>query len=461
LRRIPNVFVIVSTLLLLAAVATWVLPSGSYERTTKEVNGSDRTILVNGSYHGTESQPQLLELFTAPLQGFLRLSEIIAFIFLVGGAFAMINDTGAITAGIHRLVQRLRGREYLIIPIVMTLFSFFGAAFGMCEEAMPFVLVFVPLSLALGYDSLVGICLSFVAAGVGFAGAFINPFTLQIAQGLAGIEPLSGMGYRIVVWLIITAVSIAWVMRYAARIRKNPKASPMYDIDKARRAEWEKQSAEGVTFTGAHQIALLTMVAGIALMITGVILWSWYIPEIAGLFLAMGLIAGGIGGLGPNQLATSFVNGCKEMVSAALIVAFAGGIIVLLEQGAVMDTILYYLAGGLSRLPALAAAYVQYGLQMFFNFFIPSGSTKAALTMPVMAPLADLSGITRQTAVLAYQLGDGFTNLIIPTSGVTIGTLAMAGIPYERWFRFHLPMQILFFVLSLALLVYPVMSGWQ
>ena len=177
MRRIPNVFVIVSTLLLLAAVATWVLPSGSYERTTKEVNGSDRTILVNGSYHGTESQPQLLELFTAPLQGFLRLSEIIAFIFLVGGAFAMINDTGAITAGIHRLVQRLRGREYLIIPIVMTLFSFFGAAFGMCEEAMPFVLVFVPLSLALGYDSLVGICLSFVAAGVGFAGAFINPFT--------------------------------------------------------------------------------------------------------------------------------------------------------------------------------------------------------------------------------------------------------------------------------------------
>jgi len=461
LKKIPDVFAIVFVLILIAAAATWFVPGGQYERRKERVGQTTRTVLVEGTYRSVDAAPQTLEVFTAPVKGFLKLAEIIAFIFIVGGAFYMLNETGAITAGIHQLVKLLKGKEYLVIPLVMTLFSFFGAAFGMCEEAMPFALIFVPMALALGYDSIVGVSLTFLAAGVGFAGAFFNPFTLQIAQGLAGVEPLSGMGYRILVWVVVTTFTITWVMIYAARIKRDPTRSPMYDLDQARRAELERQQAEAQDFHWRHGLCLLVLLAGIVFMILGVILWDWYIIELAGLFLAMGLLAGALAGQGPNQLAQCFIAGCKDIASAALVVGFAGGIIVVLEDGRIMDTILYAMASATSKLPPLLAADVQYGLQMLLNFFIPSGSTKAALTMPLMAPLADLSGITRQTAVLAYQFGDGFTNMIIPTSGVTVGTLGLAKIPFERWFKWNIKLQVAFFLLSLALLVWPVLTGWD
>jgi uncharacterized ion transporter superfamily protein YfcC len=460
-KKIPDVFAIVFALILVAAAATWLVPGGNYQRRTETVSGSQRSVLVEGTFEFLPSRPQTLEVFTAPIKGFLKLAEIIAFIFLVGGAFFLLNETGAIAAGIHRLVRVLKGREFLVIPIVMTLFSFFGAAFGMCEEAMPFALIFVPMALALGYDSLVGVSLTFLAAGVGFAGAFFNPFTLQIAQGLAGVKPLSGMGYRVLVWVIVTAFTIGWVMVYAARIKRDPRRSPMFDLDQERRKELASQHAASAQFTWRHGVCLGILGVGVVFMILGVIAWGWYIQELAGLFLAMGLSAGIAAGQGPNQMAKSFVAGCKDIASAALVVGFAGGIIVILEDGRILDTILYAMASATSRLPPLLAADVQYGLQMLLNFFIPSGSTKAALTMPLMAPLADLSGITRQTAVLAYQFGDGFTNMIIPTSGVTVGTLGLAKIPFPRWFRWNIKMQLAFFCLSLALLVWPVLTNWS
>ena len=460
-KKIPDVFAIVFFLILLAAAATWLVPGGEYERREEKVGSVTRTVLVDGTFRYVDANPQGLQVFTAPVKGFLRLAEIIAFIFIVGGAFFMLNETGAIAAGIHKLVRLLRGREFLVIPIVMILFSFFGAAFGMCEEAMPFALIFVPMALALGYDSIVGVSLTFLAAGVGFAGAFFNPFTLQIAQGLAGIEPLSGMGYRVLVWAIVTVFTITWVMIYAARIKRDPKKSPMYGLDLERRAEIEKQQAAASVFTWRHGVSLTVLLTGIVFMILGVIVWDWYIQELSGLFFAMGLMAGIAAGQGPNALAKSFVAGCKDIASAALVVGFAGGIIVVLQEGRIMDTILYGMAAATSKLPPILAADVQYGLQMLLNFFIPSGSTKAALTMPLMAPLADLSGITRQTAVLAYQFGDGFTNMIIPTSGVTVGTLGLAKIPFQRWFRWNIKLQVAFFLLSLALLVWPVLTGWS
>ncbi len=461
MKKIPDVFVIVFSLILIAAILTWILPGGSYERTEEMVRGSQRTVLVEGTYEETEAKPQVIQVFTAPIKGFLKLADIIAFIFIVGGAFYMLNETGAITAGIKWLVKKLKGKEFLVIIIVMILFSFFGAAFGMCEEAIPFVLIFVPLAISLGYDSIVGVCLTFLAAGVGFAGAFFNPFTLQIAQGLAGIKPLSGMGYRIMVWVLITSFTITWVMIYAARIKKDPQRSSMYELDQKRRKKMEEQQTGDTKISWRHSACLLVLLTGVVFMVLGVILWDWYIQELAGLFFAMGLTAGIVAGQGPNQLAKSFINGCKDIASAALVVGFAGGIIVILEDGGIMDTILHGMASVISDLPKFVAADVQYLFQMAVNFFIPSGSTKAALTMPLMAPLADLSGITRQTAVLAYQFGDGFTNMIIPTSGVTVGTLTMAKIPFKQWFKWNFPMQIAFFVISIVLLIWPVLSGWS
>ena len=461
LKKVPDVFVIVFALIVVSAALTWLLPGGRFERREVVVDGHERELVVPGSFQRVESDPQLFEVFTAPLEGFVKLGEIIVFVFLVGGAFSILGETGAITAGTRRLVRALAGREILVIPIVMTLFSFFGAAFGMCEEAMPFALIFVPLALALGYDSIVGVCLTFLAAGVGFAGAFLNPFTLQIAQGIAGVRPVSGWEYRLVVWAISTALAIVWVMVYAARVKRDPKRSPMYELDERRRRELREREAEHGELTWRHALALGVLGATIAGMIVGVVFFDWYITELGGLFFAMGLAAGAVGGLGPNRLAGAFVAGLKEMAGAALVVAFAGGILVVLERGGVMDTILFGMSRLTSEMPPLLAADAMYAVQVVVNFFIPSGSTKAALTMPLMAPLADLSGVTRQTAVLAYQLGDGFTNMIIPTSGVTVGTLAMAKIPFEKWARFNLPMQVVFVLLSLALLVWPVLTGWE
>lgn len=460
MRKVPDVFVIVFTLIVLAAVLSWILPGGEYERRTEVVSGSEREMVIPGSFSTVRSNPQTVEVFTAPIEGFLKLGNIIAFIFVIGGSFYILDETGSIAAGIRRLVHLLKGREFLIIPIVMLFFSFFGAAFGMCEEAMPFVLIFVPLALALGYDSIVGVSLTFLAAGVGFAGAFINPFTLQIAQGIAGVPLLSGMGYRILVWVIATVITIAWVMVYAARIKKNPTRSPMYELDRERREELEREQTDVEAFTWRHGLCLAVVLVAIVLMVVGVTKFEWFIVELGGLFFAMGIITGVISGKDPNSLAKAFVSGCKDIAGAALIVGFAGGILVLLEDGKILDTILHGAATVTGELPALAAAYAMYGVQLLVNVFIPSGSTKAALTMPLMAPLADLSGFTRQTAVLAYQFGDGFTNMIIPTSGVTVGTLAMAKIPYQKWARWNLPLQGVFIGLSLLLLIWPVITGW-
>ena len=460
-KKIPDVFVIVFCLIVFAAVLTWIVPGGSFERREKQVGEQTRKVLVKGSFEYEEASPQAFEVFLAPLKGFLKLGEIIAFIFIVGGAFFILNESGAIAAGTRKLVDILKGREFLVIPIVMIFFSFFGAAFGMCEEAMPFVLIFVPLAIALGYDSLVGVSLTFVAAGVGFAGAFLNPFTLQIAQGIAGLQPVSGWEYRVLVWLVVTGLAITWVMVYAARIKKNPDKSPMREIDKEWREKVERQMVSGASFNRRHGLCLLILLATIVGMIYGGIALNWYILELGGLFLAMGIAAGVISGLGPNQIAKSFISGVKEMAGAALIVGFAGGIIVVLEDGNIMDTILFGISRATEKMPPLLTAHSMYGVQMVLNFFIPSGSTKAALTMPLFAPISDLAGITRQTAVLAYQFGDGFTNMIIPTSGVTVGTLAMAKIPFEKWFRWHWPLQVAFFVLALLFLIWPVLSGWE
>jgi len=253
----------------------------------------------------------------------------------------------------------------------MTVFSFFGGAYGMCEEAIPFALIFVPMAIALGYDSLVGISLSFVAAGVGFAAGFLNPFTVQISQGIAGVPLGSGIRYRLIVWALATVVAIAWTMVYAARVKADPKRSPMYDLDRERREELEKAEAAQVVFTWRHGIALVVLAATVVGLIVGSTVYKWYMVEFAGLFFAMGLLAGIAAGLGANQIAKSFIAGAKDIASAALIVGFAGGIVVILEDGHILDTILFGMASVTSHFGGVLAAQAMYVLQLILNFFIP------------------------------------------------------------------------------------------
>lgn len=461
MRKPPHVYVIVFSLALVTAAATFLLPGGEYQRVRVTVDGGQREVVDPASFRHVPAVPQSWQVFTAPIVGFGKLWQIIVFIFIVGGAFAILNETQSLTAAIAVLVRKLGSQEFLVIPVIMSLFAFFGAAFGMCEEAIPFVLIFVPLSLALGYDSIVGLSLSFLAAGVGFAAAFLNPFTLQIAQGIAGVPLLSGMGFRIIVFVVAVAITVTWVMVYAARIRKEPQKSPTFEIDAPRRQKLSLQLEQHPALTRAQKVVLVLLFVTIGLTIWGAVTRGWFIVELGSLFFAMGIAAGLVAGFSPNRVAEVFLQGAKDMTGAALVVGFAGGILAILEQSRTLDTILHAMASLTGTMHPVFAAWTMYAVQFLLNIAIPSGSTKAALTMPLMAPLADLSGISRQVAVLAYQFGDGFTNMIVPTSGVTVATLELAGVPYSRWFRWLLPLQLAFVAFSLLFLAIAVMLGWQ
>ncbi|HEY0788500.1 MAG TPA: hypothetical protein VGE86_07640 [Thermoanaerobaculia bacterium] len=457
--RMPHTLVIVGALVVIVLALSWIVPSGTYERVERE----GRQVTVAGSYTPVDKDflgPHWLML--APIKGFVDGALIIGFLLLIGGAFNVIQDTGIVHFTIRRVTAALTARpvlEKLMIPVLMIIFSLGGSIFGMGEEVIPFIMIFVPLALSLGYDSIVGVSIPFLGAAAGFAAAFFNPFTVGIAQGLAGLPLYSGLGYRVVTWFIGTAVIIVWVMVYAARVKRNPKISPVYDLDRERdRSTWEVDSPVE-PFTTRRALVLILFLASMAILVWGILARQWFIEEIGALFLAMGLLIGVVAGMRANQIATSFVAGAKDMVTVALIIACGRALLIIAREGQVLDTILYYSSAAISALPVVVAAHVMFLIQSVINFFIHSGTAQAALTMPIMTPLADLVGLTRQTMVYAFQLCE-FINPILPTSAVTMGVLGMAKIPWEKWARWFLPLMLVLIVLSLLLLIPPVLLKW-
>ena len=388
------------------AIATYIVPGGAYERVVTEVNGQSRTVVLNGSFQYVENEAQgLFSVMQAPISGLEQSAEIIAFLFVVGGAFSLITRTKAIDSAIA-----FKGNELLIIPIIFTLFSLGGATFGMTEEAIPFITILVPLMLALGFDSILAVGISYLGCIVGFATAMLNPFTVGIAQSIAEIPLFSGLAYRTILWVITTAVGVIFLMIYARKIKKNPEFSPMYKLDQTQ--------SEEIKFTVSHKIIIASIGVCLAVIIWGVLKAGFWIPEIAAVFLITGIFAGIVGGLKADEMAEAFIAGAKDMIGAAMVIGFARAIVIIAENAQIIDTILYGLSSFIGKLPSLLAACVMLPVQMFINFFVISGSGQAALTMPILAPLGDLLEISRQTTVLIFQLGDGFSNAIFPTSGV-------------------------------------------
>jgi uncharacterized ion transporter superfamily protein YfcC len=292
----------------------------------------------------------------------------------------------------------------------------------------------------------------FVGAGVGFAGAMFNPFTVGIAQGIAELPPFSGVGYRTLCWAVITAAGIAFVMIYAWRIKRNPELSPVYKYDRKKKENITEYSVAHARFTTASILVMITFAIAMVVLVIGVMKWGWYIKEICGLFVAIAIVSGIVGRIGANNIAKHFAQGAADLCGAAIVVGMARGILVVAKDGKIIDTILHYLAGLVADVHSVFSAWLMFLVQTVINFFIPSGSGQAALTIPIMAPLGDLIGVSRQITVLAYQFGDGFTNLIIPTSGVLIGCLYMAKIPWGTWAKWMLPLQLIFIALGCALL---------
>jgi len=456
-----NTLVMIYGVVVLVAVATWIIPGGEYRRETAD----GKTVVMPDSFAFVTSQPQGLgAILAAPVRGFVQAAHIIAFLFVIGGTFSVIQKTGAISVAVQKLAILFAQKPHLqkfFIPVTMTVFSLGGTIFGMSEETMPFVLIFIPLALSLGYDSLVGTAIPFLGAASGFAGSTLNPFTVGIAQGIAELPLYSGLGYRIVIWLISVVSMITFVMLYASRVRRNPGMSPVCELDRNRKHAFHLDNTREVSFTFPHKLVLSAFVAAIALLVFGILQFNWYINEIAALFLGLGIVSGLAGRLSIGEITDGFRGGARDMVGVALIIGCARAILVVATDGKILDVMLYALSRVIAGVHPVVAAQMMFVTQGIINFFVHSGSGQAALTMPVMAPLADVVGITRQTAVLAFQFGEGWINPILPTSGVTMGVLGLAGIPWEKWMKWMLPAQIFFFVLALLLLIPPYFFGYH
>ena len=412
--KVPGTYTIIFAMILLSALLTWFVPGGEY------VKGEEGTL----SYRDVESVPQFFGVFTALYHGFVKQSGIIIFILIVGGSFWLLNSTGAISVGIGRFIRSV-GRYHKVVLVAITLlFSLAGAIFGMSEETIPFVGIVVPLVVSMGYDAFLGMLIVYVAANVGFSSAFLNPFTVGIAQEMAELPLFSGMEYRLFCWAILTLLLILFVLFYAKSVYKAPQAAAEQQI-----------FAAPQQMSAAQKIILLILFATIVLLVVGVTLWGWYMAEISGLFLAMGIVSGIVAGYDSGRISSEMIAGAKDILSSALVVGLASGIIVILQEGRIIDSILNSLQAALNNAGGEWSLSAMYGIQALINTIIPSATAKAAITIPIMAPFSDMVGVSRQAMVLAFQFGDGFTNMITPTSGVLIASLSMARITYSEWVR--------------------------
>jgi uncharacterized ion transporter superfamily protein YfcC len=414
-RAFPNTYVILFGLILLCAAVTWLLPGGQY------VTGQDGVLV----FQEAAAAPQTWQVFSALYHGFVKQAGIIVFILIVGGAFWILNATGAADFGIRRFISKTGRYDKAVLALIALLFSAGGAIFGMSEETIPFVGLVVPMTISMGYNAIVGLMVVYVASNIGFSSAFLNPFTVGIAQEMSDLPMFSGMGYRIFCWALLTGLFIVFTLIYASRVKK---AAPQ-----AEASEPLPEDTEGSHTR--HWIVLGILGATIVALIVGVTCFHWYIAEISALFLAMGILCGIAGGFKANRIAGEFIAGAKDIFGAAMVVGLASGIIIILQDGHVLDTILHSLQTSLDGSSKTASLSMMYGVQTLINLLIPSATAKAAITIPVMAPLCDLIGFGRQSMVLAFQFGDGFTNMITPTSGVLMAALAMARVDYKDWAR--------------------------
>ncbi|HJN43328.1 MAG: short-chain fatty acid transporter [Acidobacteria bacterium] len=440
--RFPDSLVLIFGLILLAQVATYVLPAGEFEREGRQV--------VRGSYHAVEAAPlPVFTFLTAIPAGLADAADIIFFIFIVGGVFGVLRSTGAIDALIGLAIHRLGGRPVLLVGGMVTLFALGSSTVGMAEEYMPFVPLLVTMCLALEMDAVVALGIIYVGAGIGYACAALNPFTVLIGQTIAGLELTSGQGVRWLLLAVCLVVGVDHILRYMRRLQADPDSSLVSDVSYTDGFD----VPEDVRITPARMAVVAVFAAGVGLFVYGVGAREWYLTELTAVFLGIALVAAVVARLSPNRVAGAFYIGAAELTTTAIIVGFARTIQVVLTEGQVIDTVINGLATPLQDFPGHVAAVGMLAVQTLCNLFIPSGSGQAYVTMPIMAPLADLTGITRQTAVLAYQFGDGFTNMAVPTNALLMGMLALARIPYQRWLRFVGPLLLKLYVVAILALI--------
>jgi uncharacterized ion transporter superfamily protein YfcC len=454
--RVPHTLVLLFGMMVLALVATWLLPQGEFQTV---VNDAGREVVVPGTYAVLADARTLMpwELLTVVPRALADAQDIIFFVLIVGGAIRVLRATGTIDAMLGAVLRRVGHKPGLLIAVGMGVFAAGSATLGVAEEYIPLTLVLIALCVAMRMDTVTAIGIMVCGYGIGYGVAALNPFTLLVAQRVAELPPASGLGFRLALFLPFLAIGVHHVWAYARRVQADPAASLVHDIDAAQHAPTELPSG----LDGRHKLVVLLTLGTLGLMVYGIAVPKWYVLELSAMFLGLALFAGLVGGLGADGTAKRFAEGAAELAGTALLIGFARSIALILEDGLVLHTIVNALAAPLQLVGAEIAAIGMLLIQTLINFFIPSGSGQAYVTMPLMAPIGDLVGVTRQTAVLAFQFGDGFANMIVPTNPVLMGILGIAGIPYDRWLRFVLPLMAKLLLAGSVALVIAVLIGWS
>ncbi|MBE5972912.1 MAG: putative basic amino acid antiporter YfcC [Lachnoclostridium sp.] len=456
--EMPHTYIILIVFAMVMAVLTYVVPAGEYVRVEDPSTG--RQVIDPESFHYVESDPVTpFEFIKAYPEGMNKAANVTLFVFITGGSFGIIMETGSVNKALGRLAIGMKGKERLLIPLVIFIFSLGGATFGMWEEMIPFIPLGVVLARSVGYDALVGAAMIITGAACGFSSGWMNPFTTGIAQGIAELPLFSGIGYRLIIWASLVVVTSLYIMRYAAKIKKNPELSIVADIE--REEANNKLDLEHLEKLSARDyMVLATFVGGMGVMIYGVSKYGWFLTEIGAIFLTMGALCGLFAGNNPSKVASQFVTGAKGICFGALVAGVARAAVVIMESGSIIDTAVYGLSGLIGDLPPALAAAAMYWVQIGMDFVINSGSGQAAATMPIMVPIADVLGITRQTAVLCFQFGDSFTNAFWPTAGTLMACLGIAKISYDRWLKFFIPLIGIWFVMASCFCAYGAMTEW-
>ena len=441
--HMPHVLTLIFFLIIVVAVLTWILPSGEFERTIMETSTGERSVAVDGTYHttekiledGTELRQGISQILMAPGRGIQFAIEVLAFVFIIGGVFQIMAKTNALNMGIQKIVKKLGKKEILIIPILMLLFGLGGSTFGMSDELVPFYLLIMPVMFAMGYDSMTTFMTVCLSATVGYAASTINPFSVLVAQGIAGIQGNPQLVFRMIQWVIMMAVIIAFVTWRAMKIKKDPEKSITYQDDIAKKKEMASEIDFDQDITFRQKLVLATFVIGMVLVVVGLVKFGWYMNELSMCFFGMGILMGIFGGLNEKGIAEEFITGVKDIAFAAMVIGFCSGIMVIAQDGMIIDTILNALSNMIANSNNAMFVGVMYVVQTILTLLVPSSSGLAALSMPVMAPLCDLHGVNPEAAVTVLQYANQLTNLMSPVAGTTVAGLAICKISFGQWWK--------------------------
>ena len=454
---LPHIYILLFSIIVVCTILTWILPAGEFDRVVNEATG--RTVAVAGTFHTVEQSPVgIFQMFQAIYNGMCDAGSVTFFVFISYASINIIISSGAFNGLVAGLLKVFKGKARVaIIPIFMFIVGIASSTIGLFEEWFPFVPVFTGIAVAMGFDAVVGVAIVAFGAAMGYSGAMMNPFTVGIAQGIAEVAPMSGMGYRFLCHMVMLVVGSTLTIRYALKVQADPSKSLVYG--ETGHITMSENDVQNAPFGIREKLVLLILLGGIIAIVYGCKVYGWYFAELSAVFIIMGLLSALVMGWGPNKIGELYSKGFTDIAMACMMIGLARGILMVLQAGNIIDTVVYYFSLPLAAFPSWFCGVAMLIMQTLLNFLIPSGSGQAATSMPIMAPLADLLGVSRDTAVLAFQFGDGLSNFLWPTAYPAI-LAGLASIKVEKWWKFAIPVGLALILTQSGLMILAVLTGF-